>query len=162
MINTRIATHNDLAFLNTLPKTQNDYYSRCLESLTRDVFIALYGEQCAGACTLNWESRYSRFHKSGVPEIEDLFVLEEYRHKGIARALLELCEKTAIQKQCTEIGIAVALGEQSGPAQRLYVVSGYVPDGLGVSFDRNSIDLARAYLITDSLCLMLSKKLEKG
>jgi GNAT superfamily N-acetyltransferase len=63
-------------------------------------------------------------------EIEDLFVAEHHRDRGIGTALLEASERAARASGHERIGLAVAL-ENDG-ARRLYARHGYEDAGHGV------------------------------
>ncbi len=63
-------------------------------------------------------------------EIEDLFVAERYRGRGIGTALLDASERAARESGYGRIGLAVAL-ENDG-ARRLYARQGYEDAGHGV------------------------------
>jgi uncharacterized protein YijF (DUF1287 family) len=48
---------------------------------------------------------------------------------------VDACEALVREAGKTEIGISVGLNQGYGPAQRLYVKKGYIPDGTGVCCD---------------------------
>ena len=109
-----------------------------------------------GYCMLNWQPRYSLYKKLGIPEIQDLNVVPDARRQGVATALIAVCEKAV---EAEQIGVSVALSSAYGPAQRLYAALGYLPDGYGVTFDREPVLHGELRPVDDDLCLMLVKKL---
>ena len=85
--------------------------------------------------------------------------MPDQRRKGLATVLIKHCEEYARELGYSDIGISVALHSGFGPAQRLYVKLGYVPDGAGVTYDRELISPMEMRPIDDDLCLMLVKAL---
>lgn len=143
---------------------EKDYYQRCLERQLQgkmEVLLAFLRENAAvvGFCLLNWQPKYAFFRKAGLPEIQDLNVLREYRRRGIGRAMIEYCEDMAREKGFREMGIGVGLDSRFGAAQRLYVRMGYIPDGSGVSYDRKQVACGDFRPIDENLCLMMTKAL---
>ena len=156
----------DLAFLcdsiYQADELEQSHYERCLEDLRqgkRAIYGAYYQGRPAGCVMLNWYPRYKVFRKLSIPEIQDLYVLPEYRKKGIGRHLIEYCEDTCRGKDLTQVGISVGLNCSFGAAQRLYCNLGYKPDGMGITHDREPIDEKRPYFIDADLCLMMIKEL---
>ncbi|MCB1839017.1 MAG: GNAT family N-acetyltransferase [Alphaproteobacteria bacterium] len=141
-----------------------EYYERCLERQERgemEVLLACLKDQgtVTGFCLLNWRPKYAYFQKSGIPEIQDLNVLRDYRRQGVGRAVIEYCEETARKKGCREMGIGVGLDSRFGAAQRLYARMGYIPDGSGISYDRKQLACGDFRPIDENLCLMMTKAL---
>lgn len=138
------------------------YFSRCLEEQTqgkRIVLIARQKEQVAGYVFLNWSPRYQPFRRLEIPEIQDLYVVPEFRRQGIGEALVAECERLGRERGCTQMGIAVGLHAGFGSAQRLYVRLGYVPDGGGIVYDREAVRIGELRAIDDELSLMMVKDL---
>lgn len=140
------------------------YYERCLERQEKgemDVLLGVLPEhaEAVGFCLLNWQPKYAFFRKAGLPEIQDLNVLRDYRRQGIGRSMIEYCEKLAREKGFREMGIGVGLDSRFGAAQRLYVRMGYIPDGSGVSYDRKQVACGDFRPIDENLCLMMTKAL---
>lgn len=123
------------------------------------ILIAEKEEQAVGFGVLNFEPRYSLYKKLGIPEIQDLNVIPEMRQQGIATALIKTFENLTRENGIEHIGISVGLNKGYGPAQRLYAKLGYIPDGNGVTYDRQPIDAAHAYPVDDELCLMMLKEI---
>lgn len=140
-----------------LGKHDDGYFEQALEQC--DVLMAYSDEKLCGFCLLNWQPRYSLYRKLGIPEIQDLNVLERFRRKGIATLLIEEAEDIARAKKCELVGISVGLTKDYGAAQILYTKLGYVPDGNGVTYDRAGVHLGKSYPMDDNLALMMTKAL---
>lgn len=104
-------------------------------------------------------SEYPHFRQNKIPEINDIWVYEENRNKGIATALIAHLEQLAKQKGYTTIGIGVGLYRDYGAAQRLYFRLGYTPDGEGITYKHAAVIPGENYAIDDDLILWLTKKL---
>ena len=57
------------------------------------------------------------------------------------------------------MGLAVGLHRSYGAAQRLYARLGYMPDGYGVTYDREAVVPGDFRAVDDELCLMMVKTL---
>ena len=139
------------------------YFERAMEHQDageRLVFIAEYEGQMAGYCMLAWNPKYAFYRAMGYPEIQDLNVLPDFRQRGIASAMIEKCEGLAQEKGLSHMGISVGLTASYGPAQRLYFKLGYVPDGHGVTYDRQPVAFGEFRPVDNDLCLMLVKDLQ--
>jgi len=123
------------------------------------ILIAEHGNKAVGFGVLNFEPKYALYKRLNIPEIQDLNVIPEMRQQGIATALIEEFEQIAKGKGAEHIGISVALTKDFGPAQRLYVKLGFIPDGNGVTCDRQAIQAHQPYVVDDDLCLMMVKDL---
>jgi len=108
---------------------------------------------------LNFEPKYSVYQRLGIPEIQDLNVHPEYRQQGIATAMIEAFEQMTRDQGIEMIGISVGLTKDYGPAQRLYFKLGYMPDGNGVTYDREFVAHGQSKPVDDDLCLMMLKYL---
>lgn len=162
MITIRRATHSDadrLAGLYSHFADKNaQYFTNCIKQ-GYAIFIASVKGQDAGFGILNYTSRYQPFRRMNIPEIQDLNVLPDMRQRGIATAIIAACEEAAREEGCDDIGLGVGLASSYGPAQRLYVKLGYMPDGSGAMYDHKAPDGARSYPLDDDFCLMLVKAL---
>ncbi|HEY8191122.1 MAG TPA: GNAT family N-acetyltransferase [Alphaproteobacteria bacterium] len=141
---------------------EQDYFERCLDDQAaggRTILLARHGGQAAGYAMLNWKPPYALYKRLGIPEIQDLNVVPEMRRCGVATALIRHCEDLARGKGLSDIGISVGLDSGYGAAQRLYVKLGYIPDGHGVTYDRQAVKWGEIRPIDDDLCLMLLKKM---
>jgi len=110
-----------------------------------------------GFVVLNHQPKYSFYKRLGIPEIQDVFVLPDYRGQGIATALIQFCEK---QIHGDMVGISVPISPQFGQAQRLYYKLGYKPDGNGVTYEREQVIHNTMARVDDNLCLMMVKDLK--
>ena len=140
-----------------------DYFDKSMELQEqgeRLVFIAVYEGRDAGYCMLSWAPKYGYYRAMGYPEIQDLNVLPDFREKGIATVMIKRCEGLAIEKGKKIMGISVGLVGSYGPAQRLYTKLGYVPDGHGVTYDRQTVSYGEIRPVDDDLCLMMVKDLQ--
>lgn len=158
----RQATEEDVPTLYGLYKhigKKDDGYFEELLGKECLLLLAEKNKQAIGFGVLNFEPRYSLYKKLDIPEIQDLNVIPEERQKGVASALIESFETIALDQGVEYIGISVALTKDYGPAQRLYVKLGYIPDGNGVTYDREPIEARRSYSVDDDLCLMLVKQI---
>lgn len=138
------------------------YFARCFEEQAagkRDILIAAAVDKICGYVFLNWLPRYQPFRRLEIPEIQDLYVAPEARRQGIGEALIVACEQRARERGCTQMGIAVGLHAGFGAAQRIYVRLGYVPDGGGVTYDREPVCTGEMRPVDDELMLMLIREL---
>ena len=124
----------------------------------RQVWVAWQSEEIAGYVTLKWESEYRPFCKANIPEINDLNVFPPYRNQGIATALIEKCEEEALKKGDT-IGLGVGLYDGYGNAQKRYVKMGYIPDGLGITYNNKRVNYDDQVTLDDDLVLWFTKKI---
>jgi ribosomal protein S18 acetylase RimI-like enzyme len=125
----------------------------------RNIFILLIDGDSAGYVVYNRTPLYALFSRLAIPEIQDLCVVPAYRQQGHGRALVEYCETIALAENCETIGIAVGVTADFGAAQRLYVKMGYIPDGFGLTCDREPVRKGERVSIDDGICLMLTKDL---
>ncbi len=127
----------------------------------RVVLVALHGDRAVGYGCLVWRSPYPPFASAGIPEIQDLNVIAEVRRRGVGSALLDELEDLA-GTRCDTVGIGVGLYADYGPAQRLYIHRGYVPDGRGVRYGDQSPTPGEAVQLDDHLVLYLTKRAGRG
>lgn len=121
------------------------------------VIMAVRDGQDLGGFYLNWTPKYALYRRLDLPEIQDLRVLPAARRQGIASALIARGEELAREAGRSGIGLSVGLHGGYGNAQRLYVRLGYVPDGYGVTYDREPVPAGEARKVDDDLALMLLK-----
>ena len=138
-------------------KTYENYY-REQEERKRLVFIAEYDGKVSGQCTLVLNPNEGPWAGKGYPEIVDLTVFLELRGKGIGSRLLDAAEMEA-SKISDKVFLAVGLHSGYGPAQRLYVKRGYIPDGSGVWYNGSVLDQYAPCTNDDDLLLFFSKEL---
>lgn len=128
------------------------------ESQQRCVWVAFKDGLFVGYITLKWDSEYAPFHKQSIPEIVDLNVLPKFRKQGIGSKLLDLAEAEAVKKN-TIIGIGVGLYADYGDDQRLYIKRGYMPDGLGITYNYQPIEPGSTVRLDDDLVLWFTKEI---
>jgi GNAT superfamily N-acetyltransferase len=141
---------------------EEGYFERCLAEQAegkRHVYIASFNGVDVGYGLLNWNPQYALYRRLGMPEIQDLNVLHDARRNGIATAIIVHCENAAQAAGKTHMGISVGLYSDYGPAQRLYVKMGYIPDGHGITYDRQPVRPGEIRPVDDDLCLMMLKEL---
>jgi GNAT superfamily N-acetyltransferase len=141
------------------PRAQYERYLAEQEAGERDVLVASVDEVFAGYVTINWHPEYPPFRAEGIPVIEDFNVLPAFRRRGIGTALLDAAEAKARARVAT-IGIGVGLDPDYGPAQRMYVRRGYVPDGRGISWRNQTVAYRDQVLVDDDLVLWLTRPLD--
>lgn len=122
----------------------------------RVVWLAFLNQEFAGYITLKWQSKYMPFAKEDIPEIMDLNVLPDFRGRGIASQLLNIAEQEAFTK-CKTVGIGVGLYKDYGIAQKLYIRSGYLPDGNGLTYGYQSVTPGSKVIVDDDLVLWFRK-----
>lgn len=124
---------------------------------TRVVLVAFIKEECAGYVTIKWKSDYPPFAEKGIPEIVDLNVFSPFRRRRIASALVDKAEELIFQRSLMA-GIGVGLFSDYGPAQRMYVKRGYIPDMLGVAYKGKHVERGQILPIDDDLILYFTKE----
>ena len=124
----------------------------------RVLLIALANEEPAGFGSLVWAPRYPGFREAGTPEVHDLNVLPSRQRLGIASRMMDELEQVAAARS-SSVGIGVGMHPGYGPAQRLYVLRGYVPDARGVSYDDRPVKSGEMLPVDDALNLYLVKML---
>jgi GNAT superfamily N-acetyltransferase len=122
----------------------------------REAWVATWDGALAGMVTLHWNPLYAGIAGRGIPEIQDLMVLPAYRRRRVATRLLDLAEHSA-RMRAAHVAIGVGLHPGYNAAQRLYALRGYVPDGLGVTYDDRYIEEGELARFDDLLVLHLTK-----
>jgi GNAT superfamily N-acetyltransferase len=136
------------------------YFSEQQEG-SRTTFVAFYGRDFAGYVTINRRPSYPPFRADGIPEIQDFNVLPQFRRRGIGTLLMDEAEQE-VSKRSSVAGIGVGMTPDYGAAQRLYVLRGYVPDGMGLARDGRPLRRGDRITIDDALVLYLTKALPSG
>ena len=124
----------------------------------RLVLVAFVDHNFAGYVTVVWQSDYPSFKDKGIPEVVDLNVLPKFQHKKVGSTLMDNAEEI-IKQQHDVVGIGVGLAPGYSAAQQMYVRRGYIPDGLGVTYDNSYVNFSQKVTVDDSLVLHLTKKL---
>ena len=118
--------------------------------------MAVVGEFLAGYITVIPLAKHGSF--AGLyPELTDFNVFESFQKRGIGTALLDKAEQVAL-KYSDVVTLGVGLHKGYGPAQRLYVKRGYIPDGSGLWFNNESLAPYASCENSDDLVLYFSKK----
>ena len=125
----------------------------------RFIWVAYVADRPAGYITLKMESKYQPFLDKNIPEINDFNVLPSYRRQGIGLQLLKMAELEA-SKTSDVIGLGVGLYEGYGAAQKLYIKQGYIPDGLGITYNCAKVEYGSNVILDDDLVLWFTKMLK--
>ena len=128
------------------------------ESGEREVLVAEIDGVVAGYITILPSAKHGPFAEV-YPELSDFNVFEPFRNQGVGNQLLEEAEKRVklISNKVT-LGVGLHLGY--GPAQRLYIKRGYIPDGSGVWYRNQPLEMNATIQNNDDLVLYLSKEFE--
>ena len=123
----------------------------------RHVLVAESDGFVAGYITILPAAKHGPF--VGVyPELTDFNVFEPFRSRGIGNQLLEEAEKR-VRLLSEIVTLGVGLHSGYGPAQRLYVKRGYIPDGSGIWFRDRPLAPYSSCENNDDLVLYFSKRL---
>ncbi len=138
-----------------------DYHKEIL-CMNRFLWIAFVESKIAGYVTLKPKSQYKPFANNKIPEISDLNVLDKFRRQGIGTKLIAAAELKASETSDT-VGIGVGLyggiDLGYGPAQKLYVKLGYMPDSLGLTYKYKECIPGESYQLDDDLVLWMQRKI---
>jgi len=148
------------AFFHTVWKTQAAYFESILaeqEKENRIILVAYSGGKTAGFLNIIWNSKHPPFAEKNIPEINDLRVLEQFRRRGIATALMDEAERRIFER-FPITGIGVGLYADYGPAQRMYTRRGYILDGRGLTYKNTPVPPGTSVLVDDNLVIYLTKK----
>lgn len=106
------------------------------------------------------QDAHGPFAGRAIPVISDFNVLEKYQRAGIGSRLLDAAEAAAA-KTSDEVCLGVGLHSGYGPAQRLYVKRGFIPDGSGVWYQDRLLAPYMSCVNDDDLVLYLSKQFSR-
>ena len=137
------------------------YLSRQLANQEKQecsALLALYHGNVAGYVFLYYKCRWGALANRNLPCVADLIVFEKYRKQRIATILMDVAEDIA-GKYSNQVYLEVCLNSEYGPAQRLYVKRGYVPDGKGVYYEEKVCETDAVCKNDDELTLCLIKEL---
>lgn len=167
MFVTRIATSSDADWMQSSFDNQMGwqkpagYFARCCQQQDAGeiiLLVAVSGDDFVGHTKIVRKPPYPGFRERGIPEIQDLNVLPAYRRQGAATVLMDHAERL-IGHWSNLAGIGVGLYPDYGPAQRMYVLRGYVPDGAGVAYRDVTVAPGTTVTVDDDLVLRLIKRL---
>lgn len=138
----------------------NRYYEEHQKGMRRVYLLEKEDEMIIGYASLLGLSEYPDFRNTGTPEVNDVWVAEEWRNKGLGKMLMLHLEDIARIEGYKQIGIGVGLYGDYGQAQRLYVHLGYIPDGKGITYKSLPVTPGKEYPVDDDLILWMSKSLD--
>ena len=133
-------------------------YFKEQESGEREVLVAEVEGAVAGYITILPSAKHGPFAEV-YPELSDFNVFEPFRNQGIGNQLLEEAEKR-VKFVSSKVTLGVGLHLGYGPAQRLYIRRGYIPDGTGVWYRNKSLEIGASCQNDNDLVLYLSKDLQ--
>ena len=123
----------------------------------REVLVAEVGGALAGYVTILPCAKQGPFAEI-YPELSDFNVFEPFQNQGIGNLLLEEAEKQ-VRLISDKVTLGVGLHSGYGPAQRLYIKRGYIPDGTGVWYQNHQPAMNAVCEDIGELVLYLSKNL---
>ena len=123
----------------------------------REVLVAQVGGALAGYVTILPCAKQGPFAEI-YPELSDFNVFEPFQNQGIGNLLLEEAEKR-VRLISDKVTLGVGLHSGYGPAQRLYIKRGYIPDGTGVWYQNHQLAMNAVCEDIGELVLYLSKNL---
>ena len=132
-------------------------YFKEQESGEREVLVAEVGGAVAGYITILPCAKQGPFAEI-YPELSDFNVFEPFQNQGIGNLLLEEAEKR-VRLISDKVTLGVGLHSGYGPAQRLYIKRGYIPDGTGVCYQNHQPAMNAVCEDIGELVLYLSKNL---
>ena len=148
------------AFTNSEWRVAPSFFENYLaehEKGERVVLLAYADGSFAGHVTIKWKSGYPSFTNRNIPEINDLRVLKEFRRHGIATTLVDEAERRIFERSPV-VGIGVGMYADYGPAQRMYILRGYVPDGRGLYHNNTPVVPGQDVPVDDALVLHFTKE----
>lgn len=141
-----------------------DQYAKYLDQQARGEIVCLVAHvdhAVAGYLKIVWAPGYPPLKEAGIPEIQDLNVLDPFRRRGVASRLLDRAE-SEVAKTSSVVGIGVGLHPGYNAAQRLYVLRGYVPDARGVTYKDRYVAEREVLPFDDDLVLHFTKDLREA
>ena len=127
------------------------------ECKEREVLVAEVGGALAGYITILPCAKQGPFAEI-YPELSDFNVFEPFQNQGIGNLLMEEAEKR-VKLISDKVTLGVGLHSGYGPAQRLYIKRGYIPDGTGVWYQNHQPAMNAVCEDIGDLVLYLSKNL---
>lgn len=123
----------------------------------REVLVAEVEGALAGYITILPCAKQGPF--AGMdPELSDFNVFEPFQNQGIGNFLMEEAENR-VKFFSDKVTLGVGLHSGYGPAQRLYIRRGYIPDGSGVWYRNQPLEMNALCEDIGDLVLYLSKNL---
>lgn len=127
------------------------------ECREREVLVAEVGGALAGYITILPCAKQGPFAEI-YPELSDFNVFEPFQNQGIGNLLMEEAEKR-VKLISDKVTLGVGLHSGYGPAQRLYIKRGYIPDGTGIWYQNHQPAMNAVCEDIGELVLYLSKNL---
>ena len=152
--------HLSQGFINQGWPDREDILARYFleqESGEREVLVAEVEGAVAGYITILPDAKQGPF-AGMAPELSDFNVFEHFQNQGIGNLLLEESEKR-VRLISDKVTLGVGLHSGYGPAQRLYIKRGYIPDGTGVWYQNHQPAMNAVCEDIGDLVLYLSKNL---
>lgn len=134
-------------------------YWREHQAGARTCLVAHDGRRVVAYASVVWTSQHAPFAETGVPEIQDVVVAEDWRRRGVGERLMSACEALVRAAGHAEVGLGVGLYADYGAAQRLYVRRGYLPDGAGLTWNNKPAEPGAMVRVDDDLVLWLRRPL---
>jgi ribosomal protein S18 acetylase RimI-like enzyme len=146
----------------SLQATQEKWERYYAEQQTniRTVCITKIDDEFVGYGSLLNDTEYLEFKNLGIPEINDVWISEEYRGNGFGKKMIQYLEAIAQKQDHKQVGIGVGLYKDYGFAQKLYVRMGYIPDGNGATYKYQSVIPGDTYPVDDDLIIWFKKDLQ--
>lgn len=132
-------------------------YFKEQESGEREVLVAEVEGAVAGYITILPDAKQGPF-AGMAPELSDFNVFEPFQNQGIGNLLMEEAENR-VKLFSDKVTLGVGLHSGYGPAQRLYIKRGYIPDGSGVWYRNQPLEMNAVCEDIGELVLYLSKDL---
>ncbi|WP_049484883.1 GNAT family N-acetyltransferase [Streptococcus oralis] len=132
-------------------------YFKEQESGEREVLVGEVEGAVAAYITILPDAKQGPF-AGMAPELSDFNVFEPFQNQGIGNLLLEEAEKR-VRLISDKVTLGVGLHSGYGPAQRLYIKRGYIPDGSGVWYQNHQPAMNAVCEDIGELVLYLSKNL---
>lgn len=123
--------YNGLVGEDRYSRHDNDSFATVLKNPNSFIFVAEDGGRIIGfaTCSIRTIVRYPK----PIAELDELFVLEEYRNRGIGKQLVEKIEEISQENNCYRVYIASAA--RFPEAHEFYINLGY--DKYGFHFHKN-------------------------
>ena len=134
------------------------WYFKEQESGEREVLVAEIDGAVAGYITILPDAKQGPF-AGMAPELSDFNVFEPFQNQGIGNLLMEEAENR-VKLFSDKVTLGVGLHSGYGPAQRLYIKRGYIPDGSGVWYRNQSLEMNAVCEDIGELVLYLSKRFD--
>ena len=123
----------------------------------REVMVAEVEGALAGYITILNCAKQGPF-AGMASELSDFNVFEPFQNQGIGNFLMEEAENR-VKLFSDKVTLGVGLHSGYGPAQRLYIRRGYIPDGSGVWYRNQPLEMNALCEDIGELVLYLSKNL---